>query len=100
MKKLKEGVLVRKFLFYVMLPSLTVTILGFFFPYVYAMLAVNDAEVCICSYFLANAERDFLLLETKKSFYVLEILNQVTSKCWMLVFVLIMTVMIYRIRHI
>lgn len=52
MKQLREKVLVSKFFAYFVLPAVVLSFLGMYFPYVYAMLAVNESDMCICSYFV------------------------------------------------
>jgi hypothetical protein len=52
MKQLREKVLVSKFFAYFVLPAVVLSFLGMYFPYVYAVLAVNESDMCICSYFL------------------------------------------------
>jgi hypothetical protein len=103
MTKLKEDVLVRNFFLYLILPFLLISLLGFRFPYVYVMLAVNETDMCMCSYFENYSDHRYLILNNQSSneaFMSLSMINLTTTRLWMFACVLAMTVMIYRIRHI
>jgi hypothetical protein len=69
MKQLREKVLVSKFFAYFVLPAVVLSFLGMYFPYVYAMLAVNESDMCICSYFINETDVDVhLFLNVKESY--------------------------------
>ena len=101
MTKLKENVLIRNFVLYLILPTLLVSLVGFRFPYVYVLLAVSETDMCMCSYF--QSSHSYLILNNQSSnqaYMFLSMINMTTTKLWMLAMVVAMTVMIYRIRHI
>lgn len=107
MKQLREEVLLKKFFIYFVAPALVFSVLGCYFPYVYAMLAVNESDMCICSYFndQHQAHSVFLHIDTtyedvQNEYTTLQFINLATSKFWNLLIIGSIFYMMYRIRYI
>ena len=102
MKELKEEVLLRKSFLYFWIPSFCVGILGCYFPYVFAILATNESDICTCGFFYDKyfEGANYLILQSRQSFPVIQILNSFTTQAFQCVMYTILIVMIYRIRHI
>lgn len=102
MTQLKEENMLQKGLLYVMLPSSILGIVGCYFPYVYAMLPGNAVDLCTCSFFEAyvHKTRNFVILNSLKSYPVLQILNSLTTMSWQFCINICLMTMVYKIRHI
>jgi hypothetical protein len=88
---------------YFMGPVTLLSLLGCYFPYVYVMLAVNESDICLCSYYLSksNSNRSFLFFGGDPDDYNnLQLINLYTSRIWICALFAAIFVMVYRIRHI
>lgn len=84
-----------------MSPLYIAGLLGFFFPWVYAFVPVHASELCMCSFYVkqANGSRNYPFLNDNMLIPILEI-NQVSFYIVNFAFMLALIVMAYRIRHI
>ena len=102
MTQLRETVLIRKGFISVMLPMFLAGVLGCYYPFVYASLPVHESDLCICSYYQAlhYGSRDFFILKSNSQYRFLQLYNTTMFFVINWLFLVILILMIYRIRHV
>ena len=96
MQELKEHVLLRKVCIYFLVPGLLLGMLGFFMPFFYALVPAHESGDCICNVQAFALQLDLVQLSKK----TLLILNTTMFYAVNWVFLLVLVLMLYRIRHI
>lgn len=100
MSSLREEVLIRKGFLYFLLPAMIEGILGCFLPVFYVLIPVHEADFCLCSFFdkpKVNQGNSWL---SKKTFSIFKGINTMVFLGLNWVFLVLLLLKIYRIRHI
>lgn len=97
MQELSENNLLKLGFLYFILPAICVGILGFWMPYVYAIIPVPNSSICFCSLFFQIGDVDALL---PNNYLVLVAINIFSFYGINFGFLCILTFMVWRIRKI
>ena len=100
MSKLREKNLLCKAIKFVIIPVVLLAILGSIFPYMQALVPVQESSVCVCLFF--RKETSFYpimwYLDTELNLKLLTVINATTFYAVNWLFLLCNIVAIYRIR--
>lgn len=102
MTNLREETLIFKGVFWFLLPSICIGVLGVFFPAVYSIIPVHETDTCLCYFFkqVFDHNRKYLFLDQQSSYLNYRLMNSVAFFVTNWTFLMLLTWMIYRIRHI
>ena len=102
MTNLREETLIKKGFKYFLLPNAVLGALACFFPLVYLLIPVHEADQCLCSYYksLLDGSRTFWVINAESNYLVLRGSNTASFILVNWCFLVVLLYMIYRIRHI
>lgn len=100
MLQMREEVLIKKAIYYFLLPAVLIGILAYLFPYVFAVIPTHFTQICACDYFYREKTEYYLLLDYKDDYLSLIFINEMMSSIYSFAYFAALLIMIYRIRHI
>lgn len=97
---MREEVLIKKGVLFVLLPALFIGMLAYFFPYVFAVTPTHFTEICACEYYYRDRTNYYLILDDSDDYIAIIGTNMLMMSLYEFAYFAVLLGMIYRIRHI